>query len=326
MGQADAVQPSIEDKFTALLQSERAPEERRPAERQREETPEPEEEESAEVEAEQEDDTETEQPETDSKVEEVVKYRFKVKNSDGLDEEVEMTPEEMQKSVMLERDYRRKTSEVSRQREQLQEEIRKGIEEQRAQYVQNLELAQNALIKTVAPEFEGVNMAKLAEEDPAQYVRLTNRMQQVQTVVQALQQEGQRIREQQAREHQESLAKQVQTARETLERELPGWNDNVYQDILKTGIESYGFAPDEVNQVIDPRLIKLMHDAHQYQKLKSNKPLADKKVAQAPKVLKPTQGTSERSDKQAQLRTQFKRSGKTEDFAELLKRTMFARK
>jgi hypothetical protein len=325
MGQADAVQPSIEDKFTAMLQSERAPEERRPAEQQQEEPPEPEEEEPAEVDAEQDDDTETEQPETDSKVEEVVKYRFKVKTEDG-EQEVEMTPEEMQKSVMLERDYRRKTSEISRQREQLQEEIRKGIEEQRAQYVQNLELAQNALIKTVAPEFENVNMAKLAEEDPAQYVRLSNRMQQVQTVFQALQQEGQRIKEQQAKEHQEMLAKQVQTARETLERELPGWNDQVYQDILKTSIESYGLAPDEVNQVIDPRIIKLMHDAHQYQKLKSNKPITDKRVAQAPKVIKPTQGTSEKSDKQTQLRTQFKRSGKTEDFAELLKRTMFARK
>lgn len=318
MGQADAVQPSVEERFTAMLQAERGEEPRRPEpEPEREEAPAPE----AEATHEQED-TETEQPETDSNVEEVVKYRFKVKTEDG-EQEVEMTPEEMQKSVMLEKDYRRKTTEIARQREQVQEEIRKGIEEQRAQYLQNLELAQQAIIKSVAPEFERVDMAKLAEEDPAQYVKLSNRLQQVQATVAAIQKEAESVKEQQAKERAEALAKTVREARETLEREIPGWSDDLYQSILKTGMEAYGFAPDEVNQVVDPRVIRLMHDAKQYRELKSAKPLVEKKVTQAPKVLKPSQGASEKDDQTSKLRAQFKRSGKTEDLAEYFKRTMF---
>lgn len=264
-----------------------------------------------------------EQPETDSEVEEEStetkpKYRFTVKNDLGLDEEVEMTPEEMQKSVMLERDYRRKTAELARTREQFQDEIRKGFEAERQQYLQNLEVVQQAFLKTVAPEFDGLNLSKLAEEDPAQYVKMTNRVNQVQTVLKAIQDEQAKVIAQQQEEHKSTLQKQVAEAREVLLRDIPTWSDELYEDTLKTTMNAYGFKPEEVNAVVDPRIVKLMHDAAQFQKLKGTKSLVDKKVTQAPKVVKP--GTaSEKVDPSAQARQALKKSGKTEDFVAFLK-------
>ncbi len=262
-----------------------------------------------------------EQPAEDSEVqeepqEEGVRYKFTIKTEEG-EQEVEMTPEEMQKSVMLERDYRRKTTELARQREQLQEEIRKNLELERMQYLQNLEVVQKAFLETVVPEFDQLNMAKLAEEDPAQYVRVTNRVNQVQQRLKAIQDEQARVMAQSQAEQKKALEESIVKARETLTKAIPSWSDQLYEDTLKTTMNAYGFKPEEVNSVIDPRIVQLMYDASQYQKLKGQSPLIQKKVAQAPKVLKPS-SAPEKVDPTLQARASLKKSGKTEDFAAFL--------
>jgi hypothetical protein len=262
-----------------------------------------------------------EQPETESEApEEVVKYRFKVKNESGQDEEVEMTPEEMQKSVMLEKDYRRKTTDLAKQRQTLEKESEAKLEAERRQYVENLDLVQKALTRAIAPEFQGVDMNKLAEEDPAKYVQLSNRMTQVGQLMQAIQQEQARANAENQQKSEKETAAKVQEAREVLHRDIPGWNDTLYQDLLRTGVEAYGLSMDEVGNVIDPRSIKILHDAYQYRKMKEGKPVVEKKVSLAPKVLKPQQPRNAKQDDATALRKQLKSSGDVATFAELLKR------
>ena len=303
-----ATEQSVEDRFVAILRSERG---EAPQQSQEEPATEP-----------QEEPDQEEQPEADSEpdqVEQVTKYRFKVKSDEGTDEEVEMTPEEMQKGVMLERDYRRKTTELARAKEQAETDIRTRIEAERQQYLQNLDLVQKAFIKTIAPEFEGLDMSRLADEDPAQYVKVSNRMNQVQQVLSAIQQEQARAAEEARTAQQQAMQKAVKEARETLQREIPTWSDQLYEDVLKSTMTHYGFKADEVNGVVDPRIVKLMHDASEFQKLKGSKSLVDKKVSQAPKVLKPSQGTNLKDDKTAKVRQNLKRSGSIEDAADYFK-------
>lgn len=322
----DSGQPSIESRMLAILQNQKGdivnPEPDAPPVKERGidvaenlKAKEP----AQEVPIETEQVEEEEQPQEDSEPqpEEVTKYRFTVKNADGLDEEVEMTPEEMQKSVMLERDYRRKTTELARQREQLQTEISKGLEQERAQYLQNLEVVKNAFLKSLAPEFESVDLNKLADEDPAQYVKVTNRLGQVQKVWQAIQEEQAKVTQQMQAEHQQAMQKAVIEARETLQKAIPTWSDELYESVLKTTVDSYGFKPEEVNVVVDPRIIRLMHDAAEYRKLKGQTSIVQKKVAQAPRVVKPGQG-GQRVDPAQQARAALKKSGKTDDFAAFL--------
>lgn len=320
----DESQPSIESRMLAILQNQKGdivnpepdatPEKERGidvAEGLREKKPELPVQEEEEEQPEEDSETPTEE------VQEITKYRFTVKNADGLDEEVEMTPEEMQKSVMLERDYRRKTTELARQREQLQTEISKGLEQERAQYLQNLEVVKNAFLKSLAPEFESVDLNKLADEDPAQYVKVTNRLGQVQKIWQAIQEEQAKVTQQLQAEHQQAMQKAVIEARETLQKAIPTWSDELYENVLKTTVDSYGFKPEEVNVVVDPRIIRLMHDAAEYRKLKGQSSIVQKKVAQAPKVVKPGQG-GQRVDPTHEARAALRKSGKTDDFAAFL--------
>lgn len=262
-----------------------------------------------------------EQPETESEApEEIVKYRFKVKTESGEDEEVEMTPEEMQKSVMLEKDYRRKTTEIARQRETFQKEAEAKIAQERKQYVDNLDLVQKALVRAINPEFQGLDMNRLAEEDPAKYVQVSNRMTQVGQLMQAIQQEQARAQTENQQLTEKETAAKIQEAREVLHRDIPGWNDSLYQDLLKTGVDTYGLSMDEVGNVIDARSIKILHDAYQYQKMKQGKPIVEKKVSLAPKVLKPQTKQNPKADDVQILRKQLKQSGSVESFAELLRR------
>ena len=313
MEEGQAPEQPVEDRIAALLTKERGaapkPEEKPEVSEAPEEAPAEEEK------------AEEEQPETESEApEEIIKYRFKVKTESGDDEEVEMTPEEMQKSVMLEKDYRRKTQEIARQRQTLEKEVESKIEAERRQYVENLDLVHKALTRTIAPEFQGVDMNKLAEEDPAKYVQMSNRMSQISQLMQAIQQEQARANTENQQKSEKETAAKIQEAREVLHRDIPGWNDTLYQDLLRTGVDAYGLSMDEVGNVIDPRSIKILHDAYQYRKMKEGKAVIEKKISIAPKVLKPQAKTNQKKEDVEQLRTQLKKSGSVDTFAELLRR------
>ena len=311
--EGQATEQPVEDRIAALLTKERgAPP--KPVEK-------PEVSDAPEESAAEEEQAEEEQPETESDApEEIIKYRFKVKTESGQDEEVEMTPEEMQKSVMLEKDYRRKTTDLARQRQTLEKDAEAKIETERRQYVENLDLVQKALTRAIAPEFQGVDMNKLAEDDPAKYVQLSNRMTQVGQLMQAIQQEQARANAENQQKSEKETAAKIQEAREVLHRDIPGWNDSLYQDLLRTGVDAYGLSMDEVGNVIDPRSIKILHDAYQYRKMKEGKAVVEKKISIAPKVLKPQAKTNHKKEDVDNLRNQLKKSGDVDTFAELLRR------
>lgn len=267
---------------------------------------EPEERIEALIKGEQEEQPEVEsQPEQEPETpEEIVKYRFSIKDETGNDVEVEMTPEEMQKSVMLEKDYRKKTEDISRQR---REESAKA-DEIRQQYVQGLNLAEQAVRHLVAPEFQGVDMRTLARDDPAKYVELTDRMNQVNQTISLLQQEQQRVM---AEEKQRVAVKKAEMWT-TL-----GWSDQQKQAAERAAM-SFGFTKDELDGVIDPRSMKVLLELSQYQQMKEGKPLVEKKVAEAPKVLKPQKPVNAKKEDAQLAREQLRKDGSVDAFANFL--------
>ena len=83
--------------------------------------------------------------------------------------------------------------------------------------------------------------------------------------------------------------------------------------------KAYGFTTDELGQVYDPRLVRMMKDAQAYQTLKAQKPAVTAKVAAAPKI--PTRQTSPEQDAKTRAVEQKFRSGKAKlnDLAALLR-------
>jgi hypothetical protein len=218
---------------------------------------------------------------------------------------------ELKAQRMMQADYQRKTAELARQREEVQEKVRQGIQDQQKQYMQALETQQKLVWSLVAPELQNVNLDQLANDDPSEYVKISNKLNKLNQAIQGIQAEQQKLA-QQEREHLERVV--IPKAAEELQRDIPNWGPDIQRSITRSAMEKYGFTPEELGMVVDPRHIKVLHDAFQFHEGKkasdTQKQIAAKKVVEKPKVLKP--GTKQQ--KQASDGDDFKRLQKTGRF------------
>lgn len=216
---------------------------------------------------------------------------------------------------MLEKSYRQKTAQLAREREAIQAKVKEAVEAKHKEYEEKLELAEQAIWHTLAPEIKNIDWNKLAAENPAEWAQKYQYVQNVNARLAQIQQERQKLGQAREEELKSNLKRQAEEAVETLRTEIPGWNNDLYGKILKSGTE-YGFKQEEVNAITDPRAIKVLHDAMKYRALQSAKPAVEKRAAAVvPKVVKP--GTAEKPDASAdqwkQGMANLRKSGRTND-------------
>ena len=140
-----------------------------------------------------------------------------------------------------------------------------------------------------------------------------------------MRQEREAVLAKQQAEHQQFLQQHLRQEAERLTAAIPEYADEVKGELVKREIRDYaksiGFSDQELSQVYDHRAVVSLWKAAQYDKLMKSKPGAVKKVAEAPKTLKPGTGTSQNMDDQSKkLRQQLKKSGKARDAAALFER------
>lgn len=214
-------------------------------------------------------------------------------------------------------DYTQKSQALAKERNELQATIRAQTEPALREYAQRLQLFEKAVWKALAPELQNTDWNALARDDPAQWAQKMQAVTNVNSVLAAVQQEQQQLMQRQAHQMRDAQAKQVAQAREVLERDLPEWSDSLYQNIMRSGIEHFGFTPEEVGAMSDPRAIKVLHAAMKYMDLQKAKPEMEKRVASVPKVLKP--GTAEKPNPEAErfgkAMADLKKSGGRDDEA-----------
>lgn len=194
-------------------------------------------------------------------------------------------------------DYTQKTQELSRERESLNQKLEETLTPKMKELDEKLAMAEVVLYQTLAPEMQNTDWAKLAEEDPAEWARRKAKVESVQMNLQRVQAERQRLTQEAQQKQQAALKKQIKESRDTLQNDIPGWNDETYGRVLKAAVDQFGFSPEEVNVIVDPRAIKVLHEAMQYRALKAKPPEGKKVVTKAPKVLKP--GAGEKPDQKA---------------------------
>ena len=242
------------------------------------------------------------------------KRRLKLQKEEGGDEEVELTLEDMEKGVMLERSYRQKTADLARQREALNSKIKEAVEPKLKEYEEKLTLAEQAIWHTLAPEIQSVDWNKLAAENPAEWAVKYQHVQNVNAKLAQIQAEKKKLAEAQQEEVKGRMRKQAEESVEVLKSEIPNWSNDLYGEILKNGVKLYGFKAEEVNAITDHRAIKVLHDAMQYQALKA-KPIVEKRATpQAPKVVKPGAGEKDAgADKWKEGMAKLEKSGSKDD-------------
>lgn len=183
----------------------------------------------------------------------------------------------------------RKTAELTLQQAQSQQALHQAVQP----YVEHLIGINNQL-----RSYQSVDWNQLSEQDPQAankhwiaYQSLKDRKQQI---------EGQMHSA--AQQHVAKLNEATQRLRaensKILESKVKGWNKERDQKVREFASKSYGFSDDELKQVFDARVLRMMNDAYEWQNLQSSKPQLQKVVSASP-TLKPTASSQQSAAKAA---------------------------
>ena len=115
------------------------------------------------------------------------------------------------------------------------------------------------------------------------------------------------------------MAEKIAKGKEILAKEIPNWSPETNQALLSTG-RDYGFSDAELNSIVDPRHVKVLHDAMQWRKLQQKDSIVKKKVSSAKPVVKPgaKDTKAEANSNVRQLRESLRKTGKSDMAAKLI--------
>lgn len=246
-----------------------------------------------------------------------------VKGEDGKDITEKVSIKELREGRMRQADYSRKTAELARQREQVREDTRKAVDAERVKYVTELQTMKDLVLQTAAAELGSVDWNDLAQNNAFEYVRLDNRRKQITQTLESINAKQQETLTKHQAEQKAAMQEAAAKARTQLESDIPGWNDALYQSLMKAGIEKFGYKQEEVASWVDPRAFKLLHKANLYDQMQAEKtqPAAGKRVVVPPKVVKPgaQREVSQAQQRDANAMKQLRTSGKLEDAAAVIR-------
>lgn len=167
-------------------------------------------------------------------------------------------PKALKGALMMNADYTRKTQEVA--------ELRRQVETERTQHQQSSAEHVQAMAQVVAADqqlqqFAQVNWQELSNEDPVRAQQLWMQYSQLKDYRQQAAGQVQQMDQQRAFEAQQATAKQIEEGQAVLKRDIPNWGPDVARQVTEFAAKEYGFQPNELGQVSDPRVVKVLHAA-----------------------------------------------------------------
>ena len=251
--------------------------------------------------------------------EEPTKYRVKANG-----EELEVSLDELLNGYSRTADYQKKTQSLAEQRKAVEAE-RVKIEEAaktRDVYAQRLQAIEQLLNQKESPQ----ELARLKEEDPFAWQQKMAEQYEQDKQLAIIQAERQRVQQEQQALHGQKLQNHIQHEQEKLKAIIPEFKDDAKAEIVRRDIRNYaksiGFSDQELSQVYDSRAVQTLYKAMQYEKLVAGKASATKKVASAPKTLKPGTSNPTSSEQEAKKKefARLKQTGSKNDAARLFER------
>ena len=205
-------------------------------------------------------------------------YTVKVDGS-----EMEVTLDELLRGYQREADYTRKTSELSLEKSRHNDMMQQSQSEINQKLSKLTELT-SAAQQELQTEYSNIDFEKLYEDDPVEAARLEHKMRKRAENLQKIQEE---TRNNQMNEFQ----KYIQEEQAKVATLIPEFADPAKASRMKSDMRSYltklGYNDKEIGSVYDSRQVMLIKDAMAYDKLKKSNVKVTKKVAKAPKVVKP---------------------------------------
>lgn len=215
----------------------------------------------------------------------------------------------------LKADYTRKTQGAAEAARSVQ------IKEQNLQAQEQLlrtnaqRMAKMANVQERLSQYEQIDWQNLIDEDPVRAQKLQVAQQQERRAAEALQREWQQDEAQRQQLVAAQRAQKLSDGENLLQKAIPKWGADKKRQVMQNTL-AYGYAPEELSGIDDPRLVMLMHDAAQWKALQAQKKTAMQKVTDAPRVVRPNAPQPKPQNKSAFER--LRKSGRVEDLASLL--------
>ena len=251
-------------------------------------------------------------------VEELPKYRVKAKG-----EELEVTLDELLNGYSRTADYQKKTQSLAEQRKAVEAE-RQKIEDAakvRDTYAQRLQVIEQ-LLSTEDTE----NLAELKDSDPIAYAIKVAERSEKEKQLAAVRQERARVQQEQAQQQQQYIQRHVQAEQEKLKTLIPEFKDEAKAEVIRQDIRKYaksiGFSDQELSQVYDSRAVQTLYKAMMFERLQNGKSALSKKVASAPKTIKPGTSNPQSSEMEATRKDfdRLRKTGNKNDAARLIEK------
>ena len=261
----------------------------------------PEEEPAEEQSEDEEEPKEEEQPQT---------FTVKV---DGKD--VSVTLEELQKGYSRTQDYTRKTQQIAEVRKQVEAETQ-AVRAERAQYAQLLGALQ-AQLQATEPQ---IDLDRLYNEDPIEWVRQKEILRERQEKAYAIQAEQQRLAQLSQQEQQQAMEQQLIAQKDALLSALPEWKDpkkaKAEKALVVETAKSVGFTEDDLKQVYDHRLVLLLRKAGLYDQMMSKRQGIKPVVSNGPRPAKPgAAGRVSTTTESTRAKQRLAKTGRIDDAA-----------
>ena len=272
-----------------------------PVSTETQETPESQaESEAAPVEQETENTEVTEETQTESQ--EPNLHRLKVNG-----QEIEVSLDELKAGYSRDSDYRQKTHQLSMERKDLDTQKNSLRQSYDAKLTELNELIATA-DATVRQKQGSQDLKKLYEEDPTAAAKLDFELRQQNKQLQDMKYKA---REMQQKQYNDFLEAQ----RELAATKIPEYSDpgkaDQFKVNMRNSLRNYGFNDEEIGSLADHRFLMVAKDAMSYQTLKDKRPIVQKKVANAPKVVKSGVAKSSTSSGREQIRNKIGKLRKT---------------
>tara|TARA_R100000687_G_scaffold43224_2_gene35233 strand:- start:1588 stop:2574 length:987 start_codon:yes stop_codon:yes gene_type:complete len=272
-----------------------------PESTEKQETPESQaESEAAPAEQESENTEVTEETQTESQ--EPNLHRLKVNG-----QEIEVSLDELKAGYSRDSDYRQKTHTLGMEKRDLEAQKNSLRQSYDAKLAELNELIATA-DATVRQQQGSQDLQRLYDEDPTQAAKLDYELRQRQVQLDDMRTKAKQA---QAKQYSEFLEAQ----RELAATKIPEYSDpnkaDQFKLSMRNSLRGYGFNDEEIGSLADHRFLMVAKDAMSYQSLKDKRPIVQKKVANAPKVVKSGVAKSSTSSGREQIRNKIGKVRKT---------------
>jgi hypothetical protein len=201
--------------------------------------------------------------------------------------ELYQVPPKLKEGIIRHQDYTRKTQEVAEQRrmvEYKQKELMLAESDRKFSEAARTETSELAQIDAQLRQYSAVDLRQLSMEDAFRVkMEVDTLKEKRQALDSTLQQKYQQWQQEVQKSHQEL----IQHGLEAVKKAIPNFSADTVKEIQEAAVRD-GYSESEVQSILDPRYVKTLWKAAQYDKLVSQRNNGKAAVQKAPPIQKVT--------------------------------------